>query len=83
MEETKIVVANKQITYDDYIQEAYNIADDNERDLIRKLRFLGKAKGQDESTENFDSFLGKLEARGIISENLWNLMMKKSILKER
>lgn len=72
----KGVVANKQITYDDYIQEAYNIADDNERDLIRKLRFLGKAKGQDESTENFDSFLGKLEARGIISENPWNLICK-------
>ena len=72
----KNVVANKQITYDDYIQEAYNIADDNERDLIRKLRFLGKAKGQDESTDNFDSFLGKLEARGIISGNPWNLIYK-------
>lgn len=47
-----------------------------DRFLIRKLRFLGKAKGQDESTDNFDSFLGKLEARGIISENPWNLIYK-------
>ena len=70
------LVANKQITYDDYIQEAYNIADDKERDLIRKLRFLGKAKGQDESTNYFDNFMGKFEARGIISENPWNLIYK-------
>lgn len=46
-------------SFDGFIQEVYNVADEKERDLIRKLRFLGKAKGRDDDD---DFALGKIEA---------------------
>lgn len=43
-----------QESFDGFIQVAYDIAEDGERDLMRKLRFLGKAKnGDDRNDEDF------------------------------
>ena len=65
----------EQAKYDDIIQTAYNIANDDERDLIRKLRFLGKTKDQDEASDERDSSRGKIEALDIIiSQKPWNLL---------
>lgn len=47
-------------TFDNYIQMAYDIANEEERDLMRKFRFLVKAKNKGEINE--DDFLqGKME----------------------
>lgn len=57
--------------YDHFIQEAYNIANEEERDLIRKLRFLVEKKY---GTKNEDFVRGQKEAIGIICDNPWNLL---------
>lgn len=62
-----------QKSFDSFIQEAYNLANEEERDLIRKLRFLGKAKNEDDVNDD-DFFVGKMEALGIICDNPWNLL---------
>ena len=48
-------------SFDSFIQEAYNIANEEERDLIRKLRYLSMAKDEDEINED-DFALGKEDA---------------------
>ena len=62
-----------QKSFDSFVQEAYNLANEEERDLIRKLRFLGKAKNEDDVNDD-DFFVGKMEALGIICDNPWNLL---------
>ena len=57
--------------YDRFIQEAYNIANEEERDLIRKLRFLVEKKY---GTKNEDFVMGQKEATEIICGNPWNLL---------
>ena len=57
--------------YDRFIQEAYNIANEGERDLIRKLRFLVEKKY---GTKNEDFDMGKSEAIEIICNNPWDLL---------
>lgn len=57
--------------YDRFIQEAYNIANEEERDLIRKLRFLVEQKY---GTKNEDFVMGQKEATEIICGNPWNLL---------
>lgn len=60
-------------TFDNYIQMAYDIANEEERDLMRKLRFLVKAKNEGEINE--DDFLqGKMERVVISNGNPWDLL---------
>ena len=60
-------------TFDNYIQMAYDIANEEERDLMRKLRFLVKAKNEGEI--NVDDFLqGKMEGVVISNGNPWDLL---------
>ena len=62
-----------QKTFDSYIQIAYDIANEEERDLIRKLRYLAKAKNKDDTDEN-DFVQGKMEGLVICNDNPWDLV---------
>ena len=45
------------------MQEAYNVADDTQRDILRKLRYLMLCKKTDSDNDNIP---GRLEAFGMI-----------------
>lgn len=60
-------------SFDSYIQIAYDIANEEERDLIRKLRYLAKAKNKDDTDEN-DFVQGKMEGLVICNDNPWDLV---------
>lgn len=62
-----------QKSFDSYVQIAYDIANEEERDLIRKLRYLAKAKNKDDTDEN-DSVQGKMEGLVICNDNPWDLV---------
>ena len=62
-----------QKSFDSYIQIAYDIANEEERDLIRKLRCLAKAKNKDDTDEN-DFVQGKMEGLIICNSNPWDLL---------
>lgn len=62
-----------QESFDSYIQIAYDIANEEERDLMRKLRFLAKAKNEDDTDEN-DFVQGKMEGLVICNDNPWDLV---------
>ena len=62
-----------QNSFDSYIQIAYDIANEEERDLIRKLRYLAKAKNKDDTDEN-DFVQGKMEGLVICNDNPWDLV---------
>ena len=62
-----------QESFDSYIQIAYDIANEEERDLMRKLRFLAKAKNEDDTSEN-DFVQGKMEGLVISNDNPWDLV---------
>ena len=62
-----------QKSFDSYIQIAYDIANEEERDLIRKLRCLAKAKNKDDTDEN-DFVQGKMEGLVICNDNPWDLV---------
>ena len=65
-------------TFDNYIQMAYDIANEEERDLMRKLRSLVKAKNEGEINE--DDFLqGKMEGVVISNGNPWDLLYQDGI----
>ena len=65
-------------TFDNYIQLAYDIANEEERDLMRKLRSLVKAKNEGEINE--DDFLqGKMEGVVISNGNPWDLLYQDGI----
>lgn len=55
------------------MQEAYNVADDIERDILRKLRYLSFYKRTDSDNDN-DSMLGRLEAISMIEKNKYSLL---------
>ena len=63
----------RQTPFDEIVQRAYDVADENERDLLRKLRYLGKAKATDHDDDN-DFMIGRLEALGMIQGNPWALL---------
>ena len=54
-----------QTPFDEIVQEAYNHANDEDRDLIRKLRYLVCAKATKED-DNGDSIVGRMEAMGMV-----------------
>ena len=62
-----------QKSFDSYIQIVYDIANEEERDLIRKLRYLAKAKNKDDTDEN-DFVQGKMEGLVICNDNPWDLV---------
>lgn len=62
-----------QKSFDSYIQIAYDIANEEERDLMRELRFLAKAKNKDDTDEN-DFVQGKMEGLVICNDNPWDLV---------
>lgn len=62
-----------QKSFDSYIQIAYDITNEEERDLIRKLRYLAKAKNKDDTDEN-DFVQGKMEGLVICNDNPWDLV---------
>ena len=62
-----------QKSFGSYIQIAYDIANEEERDLIRKLRCLAKAKNKDDTDEN-DFVQGKMEGLVICNDNPWDLV---------
>lgn len=55
------------------MQEAYNVADDVERDILRKLRYLVRYKKSD-SDNDADSILGRLEAISMIEKDRYSLL---------
>ncbi len=55
------------------MQEAYNVADDVERDVLRKLRYLTSYMKTDSDNDN-DSMLGRLEARAMIEKDKYLLL---------
>jgi hypothetical protein len=62
-----------QISFDSFVQVVYDVADEEERDLMRKLRFLTKAKNEDDT--NVDDFeRGKMDGLVICNGNPWNLL---------
>ena len=62
-----------QKSFDSFVQVVYNIADEEERDLMRKLRFLAKAKNEDDTNED-DFDRGKMEGLVICTGNPWDLL---------
>lgn len=71
-----------QESFDSYIQIAYDIANEEERDLMRKLRFLAKAKNEDDI--NKDDFVqGKTEGLVICNDNPWDLLYEKGTDKDK
>ena len=60
-----------QNSFDSFVQVVYDVADEVERDLMRKLRFLAKAKNEDGTNED-DFDRGKME--GFIISNPWGLL---------
>lgn len=55
------------------MQEAYNVADDVERDILRKLRYLALYKRTDTDNDS-DSILGRLEAISMIKKDMYSLL---------
>ena len=55
------------------MQEAYNVADDVERDILRKLRYLALYKRTDSDNDS-DSMLGRLEAISMIERDKYSLL---------
>lgn len=55
------------------MQEAYNVADDVERDILRKLRYLALYKRTDSDNDG-DSMLGRLEAISMIENDMYSLL---------
>lgn len=55
------------------MQEAYNVADDVERDILRKLRYLALYKRTDSDNDS-DSMLGRLEAIPMIEKDMYSLL---------
>lgn len=55
------------------MQKAYNVADDVERDILRKLRYLALYKRTD-SDDDSDSMLGRLEAISMIEKDMYSLL---------
>ena len=55
------------------MQEAYNVADDVERDILRKLRYLALYKRTDSDNDS-DSMLGRMEAISMIEKNKYSLL---------
>mgnify|MGYP004697224629 CR=1 FL=1 len=71
-----------QESFDSYIQIAYDIANEEERDLMRKLRFLAKAKNEDDI--NKDDFVqGKTEGLVICNDNPWDLLYENGTDKDK
>ena len=62
-----------QNSFDSFVQVVYDIADEEERDLMRKLRFLAKAKNEDDTNED-DFERGKMEGLVICNGNPWELL---------
>lgn len=63
-------------SFDGFIQEIYNVADEKERDLIRKLRFLGTVKTKNNSGAEDDFVVGRNEAKSYLdaSGDPWRLV---------
>lgn len=55
------------------MQEAYNVADDVERDILRKLRYLALYKRTDSDNDG-DSMIGRLEAISMIENDMYSLL---------
>lgn len=62
-----------QNSFDSFVQVVYDIADEEERDLMRKLRFLAKAKNEDDTNKD-DFEQGKMEGLIICDGNPWDLL---------
>ena len=62
-----------QNSFDSFVQVVYDVADEGERDLMRKLRFLAKAKNEDDTNED-DFGRGKMEGLFLGADNPWDLL---------
>lgn len=63
-------------SFDGFIQEIYNVADEKERNLIRMLRFLGTVKTKNNSGAEDDFVVGRNEAKSYLdaSGDPWRLV---------
>lgn len=63
-------------SFDGFIQEIYNVADEKERNLIRILRFLGTVKTKNNSGAEEDFVVGRNEAKSYLdaSGDPWRLV---------
>ncbi len=62
-----------QNSFDSFVQVVYDIAEEEERDLMRKLRFLAKAKSEDDTNDD-DFVQGKMEGLVICNGNPLDLL---------
>lgn len=69
-----------QNSFDGFIQEIYNVAADGERDLMRKLRYLGAVKNVAAGEEE-DFALGRNEAKKYLetSADPWQLLFQENL----
>lgn len=64
-----------QAEYTDIIQTAYNVADDEERNIIRKLAYLVSEKRLP-SDDQSDEFIGRMEGMSIVENNMQDLFRR-------
>lgn len=72
-----MALVKRQAPFADIIYEAYNIANEEERDIMRKLRYLIDFKKKDIKDEGFEereSMLGRTEALGMINNGIETLL---------
>lgn len=68
-------------SFDGFIQEIYNVADEKERNLIRKLRFLGTVKTKNNSGAEDDFVVGRNEAKSYLDTytDSWRLVYEENL----
>lgn len=72
-----MALVKRQAPFADIIYEAYNIANEEERDIMRKLRYLidfKKTDIKDEGFEESEGMLGRAEALGMINNGIETLL---------
>lgn len=72
-----MALVKRQAPFADIIYEAYNIANEEERDIMRKLRYLIDFKKKDIKDEGFEEsegMLGRTEALGMINNGIETLL---------
>lgn len=71
-----MALIKQQAPFADVIYEAYRIASPEERDIMRKLRYLIDFKKTDTKDEDFEgeSMLGRIEASGMIINGIETLL---------
>ena len=73
MESNGYVVYEEQISWKDIVQTAYELANDKERDVIRKLSYLRAYLVTDEENE-MDFIFGRMETEELMKKDIYSLL---------